>query len=284
MTVVRMATAGQSPFATSAGKMSTRRWSRPATLGRFASIPLIMPISKIRPTTATSAFGSPITRLLHGITVPNNGRLGSRKLPTAVRSRATFPKTGTSITRLGHLGTRRPQDLDLCPRSTSLGGRCSTGRVYYFAPDWKEDHVHHHLSRRAASFKGYGKLYEPGENGKSRFREALCWAHWQRDFHDIWISYKSEITRGTRSYRPNCSAKTWNSWRRSSAIPLTYGSIISVVHGDDETTTALTDDGIDELNQMLSAAHRSPEAWNDFLDSFVDDEELIARVKAKSPR
>ncbi|WP_082912370.1 hypothetical protein [Sinorhizobium americanum] len=65
---------------------------------------------------------------------------------------------------------------------------------------------------------------------------------------------------------------------------LTYGSIISVVHGDDETTTALSDDGIDVLNQMLSAAHRSPEAWNDFLDSFVDDEELIARVKAKSPR
>lgn len=25
-------------------------------------------------------------------------------------------------------------------------------------------------------------------------------------------------------------------------------------------------------------------AWNEFLDSFVDDEELIARVKAKSPR
>ncbi|MDP9812924.1 hypothetical protein J2W42_005795, partial [Rhizobium tibeticum] len=24
--------------------------------------------------------------------------------------------------------------------------------------------------------------------------------------------------------------------------------------------------------------------WNDFLDGFVDDEELIARVKAKSPR
>ncbi|APG93336.1 hypothetical protein [Sinorhizobium americanum] len=65
---------------------------------------------------------------------------------------------------------------------------------------------------------------------------------------------------------------------------LTYGSIISVVHGDDVTITALTDDGIDELNQMLSTARRSPEAWNDFLASFVDDEELIARVKARSPR
>ncbi len=63
-----------------------------------------------------------------------------------------------------------------------------------------------------------------------------------------------------------------------------YGNIISVVTGDDEAITALTDDGIDELNQMLSTARRSPEAWNEFLDSFVDDEELIARVKAKSPR
>ncbi|WP_050810813.1 hypothetical protein [Sinorhizobium meliloti] len=62
------------------------------------------------------------------------------------------------------------------------------------------------------------------------------------------------------------------------------GSIISVVHGDDETITELTDDGIDELRQMLADARRSPEAWNDFLDCFVDDEEVIARVKAKSPR
>ncbi|WP_208179209.1 MULTISPECIES: hypothetical protein [Sinorhizobium] len=65
---------------------------------------------------------------------------------------------------------------------------------------------------------------------------------------------------------------------------LTYGSIISVYNGDDESVTALTDDGMEELEQMLSYARRSPQEWNDFLDSFVDDEELIARVKAKSPR
>ena len=65
---------------------------------------------------------------------------------------------------------------------------------------------------------------------------------------------------------------------------LTYGNIISVVTGDDETITALTDDGIDELKQMISDARRSPEAWNEFLESFVDDDELIARVKANSPR
>jgi transposase len=31
--------------------------------------------------------------------------------------------------------------------------------------------------------------------GLSRFKEAACWAHWRRDFHDIWTSNKSEIAR-----------------------------------------------------------------------------------------
>ena len=65
---------------------------------------------------------------------------------------------------------------------------------------------------------------------------------------------------------------------------LTYGSIISVYNGENESVTALTDDGMEELEQMLSYARRSTDEWNDFLDSFVDDEELIARLKAKSPR
>ncbi|WP_320196954.1 hypothetical protein RMR10_015595 [Agrobacterium rosae] len=65
---------------------------------------------------------------------------------------------------------------------------------------------------------------------------------------------------------------------------LSYGSIISVYNGDDESVTALTDDGMDELEQMLKDARRSPQEWNDFLDSFVDDEELVARIKAKPTR
>ncbi|HCC2962362.1 TPA: transposase [Klebsiella pneumoniae] len=65
---------------------------------------------------------------------------------------------------------------------------------------------------------------------------------------------------------------------------LTYGSVISVYNGEDESIIALTDDGMEELEQMLSYARRSTQEWNDFLDSFVDDEELIARIKAKSPR
>lgn len=54
--------------------------------------------------------------------------------------------------------------------------------------------------------------------------------------------------------------------------------------GDDESVTALTDDGMDELGQMLKDARRTSQEWNDFLNSFVDDELLVAPIKAKSPR
>lgn len=79
-------------------------------------------------------------------------------------------------------------------------GAAPPGAVYYFAPDWKEEHVHRHLRQtsgvlQADGYKGYGKLYEPRADGTSRFREAACWAHWRRDFHDIWTSNKSGIAR-----------------------------------------------------------------------------------------
>ena len=65
---------------------------------------------------------------------------------------------------------------------------------------------------------------------------------------------------------------------------LTYGAIISVYTGQDETVTALTDDGIGELKDMLRDARITPETWHAFLDDFVDDAELIARIKAQSTR
>ena len=40
---------------------------------------------------------------------------------------------------------------------------------------------------------------------------------------------------------------------------LAYGAIISVYTGPDETITALTDDGIEELQDMLRAAHMTTE-------------------------
>lgn len=56
-------------------------------------------------------------------------------------------------------------------------GVAPPGAVYYFAPDWKEEHVHHHLEQtsgilQADGYKGYGKLYDPLGDGTSRFREA----------------------------------------------------------------------------------------------------------------
>ncbi|OIS93920.1 hypothetical protein [Brucella cytisi] len=60
---------------------------------------------------------------------------------------------------------------------------------------------------------------------------------------------------------------------------LTYGNIITVVTGDDQTTSALTDDGIDELRQLLADARKSAAKWQEFLECFVDDEEIVARVK-----
>ncbi|MER8683344.1 MULTISPECIES: hypothetical protein [Mesorhizobium] len=65
---------------------------------------------------------------------------------------------------------------------------------------------------------------------------------------------------------------------------LSYGSIISVYTGQDEAITSLTRDGMEELEQMLAHARRTADEWNDFLEAFVDGQELIARIKAKSPR
>jgi len=65
---------------------------------------------------------------------------------------------------------------------------------------------------------------------------------------------------------------------------LSYGSIISVYTGPDDTITALTDDGIDELKDMLRNARITPATWHAFLDDFVDDAELVARITAQSPR
>ncbi len=77
-------------------------------------------------------------------------------------------------------------------------GTAPPGVVYRYAPNWKAEHVLAHLGSasgilQADAYKGYAKLYEPVADGEPRFREAACFAHWRRDFHDIWTSQKSEI-------------------------------------------------------------------------------------------
>jgi hypothetical protein len=65
---------------------------------------------------------------------------------------------------------------------------------------------------------------------------------------------------------------------------LTYGSIITVQTGREKAITALTDYGIEELTDMLRDARITTERCHEFLDDFVNDAELVARIKAQSPR
>ena len=65
---------------------------------------------------------------------------------------------------------------------------------------------------------------------------------------------------------------------------LTCGSIVTVHTGPDEAISALTDNGIEELTDMLRDARITTESWHEFLDDFVHDAELVARIKAQSPR
>lgn len=60
---------------------------------------------------------------------------------------------------------------------------------------------------------------------------------------------------------------------------LTYGNIVSVQVDHETYQTALTDDGIGELRDMLRAARISTEEWQGFLEDFVGDPDIIARVK-----
>ena len=65
---------------------------------------------------------------------------------------------------------------------------------------------------------------------------------------------------------------------------LIYGNIVSVHVGHDDFITALTDDGIEEIRDMLVSARVSIEEWHSFLDDFVADQDIIARVKSQSLR
>lgn len=65
---------------------------------------------------------------------------------------------------------------------------------------------------------------------------------------------------------------------------LSYGNIISVDTATDENTKLITAHGIEELRDMLGDARQSPEHWHNFLEDFVNDPEIIARVKENGSR
>ena len=70
--------------------------------------------------------------------------------------------------------------------------------AYWFSPDRKGEHPQTHLKNfvgilQADAYAGFQKLYEPGADGQPRIREAACWAHLRRDFHDVWKATASPI-------------------------------------------------------------------------------------------
>jgi transposase len=79
-------------------------------------------------------------------------------------------------------------------------GAAPPGAVYRFSPDRKADHPREHLKKsrgilQADAYTGFRELYAPLPDGSVQFREAACWAHLRRDFHDVWTATKSDIGR-----------------------------------------------------------------------------------------
>lgn len=74
------------------------------------------------------------------------------------------------------------------------------GAAYYFSPDRRGEHPQRHLAAfngvlQADAYAGFKKLYAPGADGAPRIREAACWAHLRRDFHDLWKTTGSPIAK-----------------------------------------------------------------------------------------
>jgi transposase len=79
-------------------------------------------------------------------------------------------------------------------------GEDPPGVAYFFSADRKGEHPQKHLADftgilQADAYAGFRALYKPDDKGVIRVREAACWAHLRRDFHDVWKATDSEIAR-----------------------------------------------------------------------------------------
>lgn len=79
-------------------------------------------------------------------------------------------------------------------------GGAPPGVAYFFSPDRQGKHPQAHLARfegvlQADAYAGFKPLYEADAAGRRRVREAACWAHLRRAFHDVWKATGSEIAR-----------------------------------------------------------------------------------------
>ncbi|HEX6687788.1 MAG TPA: IS66 family transposase [Solirubrobacterales bacterium] len=81
------------------------------------------------------------------------------------------------------------------------GGTDPPAAAYSFSPDRKGEHPQGHLARftgilQADAYGGFAKLYEAtAPDATPRVREAACWAHLRRDFHDVWKATGSPVAQ-----------------------------------------------------------------------------------------
>jgi transposase-like protein len=61
----------------------------------------------------------------------------------------------------------------------------------------RHDLTRQHIYQWRAELRLRGESLTPdvGTDGTPQFREAACWAHLRRDFHDVWKTIQSEIAR-----------------------------------------------------------------------------------------
>lgn len=83
---------------------------------------------------------------------------------------------------------------------TKSGTAAPPGVAYYFSTDRKGEHPQKHLAAfkgilQADAYAGFKALYAPDKEGNIKVREAACWAHLRRDFHDAWKATGSAIAR-----------------------------------------------------------------------------------------
>ena len=79
-------------------------------------------------------------------------------------------------------------------------GTSPPGAVYRFSPDRKGERPREHLKDfkgilQADAYAGFKDLYKPDQKGDIHVREAACWAHARREFHDFWKLSSSEIAK-----------------------------------------------------------------------------------------
>ena len=102
--------------------------------------------------------------------------------------------------RLAAVGVALQVDVLVLQRPPQPFDEDPPGVAYYFSPDRKGEHPQGHLAEfkgvlQADAYGGFAKLYQANVDTEPRVREAACWAHLRRDFHDIWKATASPLAK-----------------------------------------------------------------------------------------